>query len=59
MIMEDTKTRRKARFQKGSEEARKFMADLRSKRCKTQSPQITTSEPKKRISKKNITVDFS
>ena len=64
--MEDLKTQKKARFQKGSEEARKFMADLRSKRCKCKTPapapapaQIIAVQPKKRISKKNITVDFS
>ena len=47
MIIEETKTQQKARFQKGSEEARKFTADLWSKRYKAQSPQITTAEPKK------------
>ena len=60
--MEDLKTRKKARFQKGYEEARKFMADLRSKRfkCKTPAPappKITTVQPKKELLK-NITVYF-
>ena len=30
--MEDIKTQKKSRFQKGSEEAKEFMAQLRSKR---------------------------
>ena len=55
--MEDLKTQKKARFQKGSEEARKFMADLRSKRCKCKTPapappQIITVPPKKEFLKK-------
>ena len=70
--MEDIKTQRKSRFQKGSQEARDFMAELRSKRGgKTPTPAPSPSpvpsiipeppppaEPKKR-SKKNIIVDFS
>ena len=66
--MEDIKTQRKSRFQKGSEEAKSFMAELRSKRGgKTPAPSPAPSpepipppvaEPKKR-SKKNIIVDFS
>ena len=72
--MEDIKTQRKSRFQKGSEEAKSFMAELRSKRGgKTPTPTPTpvpspvpsiipepppVAEPKKR-SKKNIIVDFS
>ena len=70
--MEDIKTQRKSRFQKGSEEAKSFMAELRSKRGgKTPAPSPSPSpspspepippsvaEPKKR-SKKNIIVDFS
>ena len=70
--MEDIKTQRKSRFQKGSQEARDFMAELRSKRGgKTPAPSPAPSpipspepipppvaEPKKR-SKKNIIVDFS
>ena len=36
--MDDLKTQKKARFKKGSKEARKFMADLISKRCKCQTP---------------------
>jgi hypothetical protein len=70
--MEDIKTQRKSRFQKGSQEARDFMAELRSKRGgKTPTPSPAPSpvpspepipppvaEPKKR-SKKNIIVDFS
>ena len=66
--MEDIKTQRKSRFQKGSEEAKSFMAELRSKRGgKTPTPTPAPSpepipppvaEPKKR-SKKNIIVDFS
>jgi hypothetical protein len=68
--MEDIKTQRKSRFQKGSEEAKSFMAELRSKRGnKTPTPAPSpapspepipppVAEPKKR-SKKNIIVDFS
>ena len=70
--MEDIKTQRKSRFQKGSEEAKSFMAELRSKRGgKTPAPSPapspvpsiipeppTVAEPKKR-GKKNIIVDFS
>ena len=66
--MEDIKTQRKSRFQKGSEEAKSFMAELRSKRGgKTPAPSPAPSpepipppvaEPKKR-SKKNIILDFS
>ena len=70
--MEYIKTQRKSRFQKGSEEARNFMAELRSKRGgKTPTPTPvpspvpsiipeppTVAEPKKR-GKKNIIVDFS
>ena len=70
--MEDIKTQKKSRFQKGSEEAKEFMATLRAKRCgKTPAPTPTptpdplpipepppVTEPKKR-SKKNIIVDFS
>ena len=70
--MEDIKTQKKSRFQKGSEEAKEFMATLRAKRGgKTPAPTPApspdplpipepppVSEPKKR-SKKNIIVDFS
>ena len=66
--MEDIKSQRKSRFQKGSEEAKSFMAELRSKRKgKTPAPSPAPSpipepppvaEPKKR-SKQNIIVDFS
>ena len=72
--MEDIKTQKKSRFQKGSEEAKEFMATLRAKRGgKTPAPTPAPSpeplpitepppppvvEPKKR-SKKNIIVDFS
>ena len=70
--MEDIKTQKKSRFQKGSQDARDFMAELRSKRggktpTPTPSPSPvpsiipeppTVAEPKKR-SKKNIIVDFS
>ena len=71
--MEDIKTKKKSRFQKGSEEAKEFMTTLRAKRGgKTPAPTPAPSpeplpitepppppaEPKKR-SKKNIIVDFS
>ena len=60
--MDDLKTQKKSRFEKGSVQAKEFMANLRSKRCKCKTPaqpEIITVQPKKRISKKNITVDFS
>ena len=63
--MEDIKTQRKSRFQKGSEEAKTFMAELRSKRGgKTPAPSpapspepipqppVAVAEPKKRREKK-------
>ena len=70
--MEDIKTQKKSRFEKGSVQAKEFMATLRSKRGgKTPAPTPAPSpeplpitepppvaEPKKR-SKKNIVVDFS
>ena len=71
--MEDIKKQKKSRFEKGSQEARNFMATLRAKRGgKTPAPTpapspvpetvpeppLPVSEPKKR-SKKNIIVDFS
>ena len=70
--MEDIKTQKKSRFQKGSEEAKEFMATLRAKRggkaptpapspAPTPAPSpepLPITEPKKR-SKKNIIVDFS
>ena len=58
--MDDLKTQKKARFEIGSDQAKEFMANLRSKRCKCKTPpQIIAVQPKKRISKKNKTVDFS
>ena len=70
--MEDIKTQKKSRFEKGSVQAKEFMATLRAKRGgKTPAPTPApspdplpipepppVSEPKKR-SKKNIIVDFS
>ena len=70
--MEDIKTQKKSRFEKGSQEAKEFMAQLRSKRGgKTPAPTPAPSpdplpipepppvaEPKKR-GKKHIIVDFS
>ena len=71
--MEDIKTQKKSRFEKGSVQAKEFMATLRAKRGgKTPAPTPAPSpeplpipqpppapaEPKKRT-KKNIIVDFS
>ena len=66
--MEDIKTQKKSRFEKGSVQAKTFMATLSAKRGgKTPAPSPEpipipepppVAEPKKR-SKKNIIVDFS
>ena len=71
--MEDIKTQKKSRFEKGSVQAKEFMATLRAKRGGVKTPAPTpapspepitepppppVTEPKKR-SKKNIIVDFS
>ena len=71
--MEDIKTQKKSRFEKGSVQAKEFMATLRAKRAGGKTPAPTpapspepipqpppppVTEPKKR-SKKNIIVDFS
>ena len=68
--MEDLKPKRKSRFEKGSDEARNFMATLRSKRGGTEkqitpiqeAPHPETPPPEtpttKRKPKNKITVDF-
>ena len=68
--MEDLKPKRKSRFEKGSDEARNFMATLRSKRGGTekqitpiqeapqQTPPPETPITTKRKPKNKITVDF-
>jgi hypothetical protein len=68
--MEDLKPKRKSRFEKGSDEARNFMATLRSKRGGTEkqikpileeAPQQTPppeTPTTKRKPKNEITVDF-
>ena len=72
--MDEIKPQRKSRFEKGSQEARDFMATLRAKKGnKNPTPPAPPSppsppaaagsipsslEPKKR-NKKNMTVDFS
>ena len=67
--MEDIKTSKKNRFEKGSEEARKYMAELRAKRGNkgggSNPPPpppancdcVPTEKPKRR-NNKNIVVDF-
>jgi len=70
--MEDIKTQKKSRFEKGSVQAKEFMATLRAKRGgKTPAPTPAPSpEPipipqpppvteQKKRTKKNIIVDFS
>jgi hypothetical protein len=68
--MEDIKTSKKNRFEKGSEEARKYMAGLRAKRGNkgggSNPPPpppancdcVPTTEKPKRRNNKNIVVDF-
>jgi len=71
--MEDIKTSKKNRFEKGSEEAKAYMAGLRSKRGNKNgggsnpppppppSPNcdcVPTTEKPKRRNNKNIVVDF-
>ena len=67
--MEDIKVKRKSRFEKGSDEARNFMATLRSKRGvnkpvaptteeATPPPPTTETPIPKRKNKNKITVDF-
>ena len=72
--MDEIKPQRKNRFEKGSQEAKDFMATLRAKKGnKTPTPPAPPSPPSppaaagsipsslepKRRNKKNITVDFS
>ena len=52
MLMEDLKTQRKTRFQKGSDEAKEFMSTLRSKRGGKIIP-IAPAEPKAETPKRN------
>ena len=69
--MEDIKTSKKNRFEKGSEEARMYMAELRAKRGNkgggSNPPPPppancdcvpTTEKPKTKRNNKNIVVDF-
>ena len=66
--MEDIKPKRKSRFEKGSDNAKEFMATLRSKRGGGKAPTPTPApapvppptppQTPKRKSKNNITVDF-
>ena len=65
--MEDIKSKRKSRFEKGSTTAKEFMATLRSKRGGGKAPAPTPApvpppptppQTPKRKSKNNITVDF-
>ena len=70
--MEDIKTSKKNRFEKGSEEAKAYMAGLRSKRgnkgggsnppppppANCDCVPTTTEKPKTKRNNKNIVVDF-
>ena len=70
--MDEVKPQRKNRFEKGSLEAKEFMATLRAKKGNKKPPQTPPAPPSpptsagsipsslqpKRRNKKNITVDF-